>query len=388
VIRRAASACQLLLWAPLGYLAAIAVAGLRSKETRRQGAGSLRLVVLVPAHNEEAVLGETLSAMLATDYPDERRRVIVIADDCSDRTVEIAHAAGVEVWERVLPAPRGKGEALRWAFARLLESDGWDALVVIDADTITDAGAFRALEARLDDGADAVQARYNVANPEASVVARLAEVSFAAQSVLRPRGRAALGGSAKLQGNGMAFTRDLVERHGWSGEGLAEDVDFWFRLLRAGIRPVYAGDAVVAGAMPTDVAAARVQRFRWEAGRSDLARRHLLPGIREAIVRRDPILGEAVVSELLFPPLATTAALVGAAGALRYATGRRGARIAAAQAATLAGYALAGLHVSRAPRGTYLALALAPAVVVWKMAIKAESTVFGRRAEWKTTPRG
>lgn len=376
---------QRLLWLPLGYLAAVTLAGVRSPARVGPGAGALRFVVVVPARNEERVITQTLQALTSVDYPAERRRVIVIADDCTDRTVELARAAGAEVWERTRPEPRGKGAALGWACEQLLSRDGWDALVVVDADTVVDPAFFRTVERRLAEGAEVVQGRYDVSNADASAVARLAQVSFAVQSVLRPRGRAALGAAAKLQGNGMAFSRAVLERQPWSGEGLAEDVDYWLKLVRAGVHPRYEPAAVVFGAMPTDVQAARVQRFRWEAGRAALARRHLLPALRQALRTRDPVLAEAVVSELAFPPLATTSALVAAAGVAR--SRRRGRAVALAQAAVLAAHAVAALRVARAPRSAYAALALAPAAVVWKVVVKLETMRRGREAEWTTTPR-
>ncbi len=378
----AARAAQRALWLPVGYLGAVTVAGLLASRREAQQSTSTRFVVVVPAHDEERSIARTVASLLGADYPAERLRVVVVADNCSDDTAGRASEAGAEVWARDdLRAP-GKGPALRWAFERLSEEDGWDSVIVVDADTTVDPQFFGALAAHLADGAQVLQAEYQVANPDESLVTRLAALSFAIQSALRQRGRAALGGSAKLQGNGMAFSRSVVAEDGWSGEGLTEDIDLWFKLLERGIRPRFAPEAVVAGLMPETVDAARVQRARWEAGRSDLARNRLLPTIRTAIRRRDPVLLEAAVSELAFPPLATLAALVAAAGAARLAfTGRAGS--APAQLAVLGGHAVAALVVTRAPRSSYALLALAPFVVGWKLVVKLGESPEG----WARTPR-
>lgn len=386
VAAAAAGATQRVLWIPVAYLAVVTAAGLRKSAEVPSASASRSVVVLVPAHDEEGRIEETVRSLQATGFDPQLRRIVVVADNCSDSTAERARETGAEVWERTDPERPGKGAALGWAVGRLRDEPGWETLVVVDADTRVDPDFLQALIDRIDIGAEVVQAEYRVANPDESVVSRLAEVSFAVQSVLRQRGRAALGAAAKLQGNGMAFSRPVIERHEWTSDALTEDIDAWLSLLRRGVRPRFEPRARVAGLMPTTVAAARVQRARWEAGRLQLVRRHLASGLREAAIRRDPVLLEALVSELVFPPLATLAGAVAAAGLARtLATGRPGS--APAQAAMLAAHAVAGLVVSRASKKTYAALALAPAVVAWKLALKVELARGRGPTGWKRTPR-
>lgn len=95
--------------------------------------GKVRVTALMPAHNEEFSLPVTLSALLAQIRPPDR--VIVAADNCTDRTVEIAREMGFEVFETIDNAHK-KGGALNQALARILpESDASDVILVMDADT-------------------------------------------------------------------------------------------------------------------------------------------------------------------------------------------------------------------------------------------------------------
>ncbi|MFF7250623.1 glycosyltransferase [Embleya sp. NPDC008237] len=59
----------------------------------------MRITALVPAHNEEAQIGETIQSLYGQRRPPET--IIVIADNCTDRTVEIARGMGVQVYETV-----------------------------------------------------------------------------------------------------------------------------------------------------------------------------------------------------------------------------------------------------------------------------------------------
>jgi biofilm PGA synthesis N-glycosyltransferase PgaC len=108
----------------------------RSAGPNRPPGEQLKLTVLVPAHNEEASLPETLRTLREqTRKPD---RVIVVADNCTDGTVAIARESGVEVYETVNNTLK-KGGALNQVLARILPRTGSrDVVMVMDADTTLD----------------------------------------------------------------------------------------------------------------------------------------------------------------------------------------------------------------------------------------------------------
>lgn len=93
----------------------------------------VHVTVLVPAHNEENALPVTLGALARQDRPPDR--VIVVADNCTDRTAEIARDLGHETFETVDNVHK-KGGALNQALRLLLPTmDPRDAVLVMDADT-------------------------------------------------------------------------------------------------------------------------------------------------------------------------------------------------------------------------------------------------------------
>lgn len=104
--------------------------------TRGVFAGPITVAVLIPAHNEEARLGQTLDSLRRQFTP--ARRIIVIADNCTDGTVEMARAAGVEVIETVDNHAKKAG-ALNQVMRAILPQHGHNDLVMIlDADTVLD----------------------------------------------------------------------------------------------------------------------------------------------------------------------------------------------------------------------------------------------------------
>lgn len=109
-------------------------------------AGPVTVTVLIPAHNEEATLPHTISSLLGQGRTPER--VIVVADNCSDRTVHVARWAGVEVVESVGNVHKKAG-ALNQALRDLLPTLGDnDTVMVMDADTVLDDGFIEAAVAR------------------------------------------------------------------------------------------------------------------------------------------------------------------------------------------------------------------------------------------------
>src|SRR5438045_526297 len=79
-----------------------------------------RIAVLVPAHDEAALIGRCVRSLRAQTYPSHLYDVIVVADNCTDATASIARSAGAEVLVRDEPGARGKGRALRWAIDQVL----------------------------------------------------------------------------------------------------------------------------------------------------------------------------------------------------------------------------------------------------------------------------
>jgi cellulose synthase/poly-beta-1,6-N-acetylglucosamine synthase-like glycosyltransferase len=108
----------------------------------------VRVTVLVPAHNEEQALPVTLAALASqTRQPD---RVIVIADNCTDRTAEIAREMGHEAFETVNNRHK-KGGALNQALGMILPMAGLqDVILVMDADTSLGPEFIEAAAARLE----------------------------------------------------------------------------------------------------------------------------------------------------------------------------------------------------------------------------------------------
>jgi hypothetical protein len=347
------------------YLLVVLAAAVWGRRRRPPAAGTTTtFAIVVPARDEERSIAASVASLLAVDYPADRREVIVVADHCTDATAAVAARAGATVWTRS-GGDEGKGAALAWAFARVLEGRagaGIEAVVVVDADCAVAPNLLAALDGRVRDGARAVQVAYRVGNADASRVAALRYASFALINEVRPLAKSTLGLSAGLFGTGMAFTRDVVARRGWTARSLVEDQEQHLALVAAGERVVFAPETCVVSAMPTSLGRAGSQQLRWDAGRAALIRRWTPRLLADAARERDGVRLHAAL-EPLVPPQSLLLAL-NAAGLVT----ARGRRLAVANLAAQAVFVAGGLAIVRAPAPVWRALAFAPVFAAHKLA--------------------
>jgi cellulose synthase/poly-beta-1,6-N-acetylglucosamine synthase-like glycosyltransferase len=374
---------------PLGYLALLTLVSAARRAPPRQG--DKTLVAVIPAHNEELGIESTVKSLLAADYPSDKRRVVVVADNCIDATAARARAAGADVLERTDAVKRGKGYALELGFAHALADRAVDAVVVIDADTVVAENLWRSLSDHLAGGFFAVQAANRVRNRDATWRTRLLAIALAMINGVRCLGRERLSLSAGLKGNGMAFSRAALDRAPYRAYGLVEDVEYAVDLALAGIRVRFAADTWIASESPETGAAAVSQRKRWEGGRIELLRTMLPRVLRSAFSasgHRAVLLD--IAAELLIPPLSYPALLlaVGALieGSLFVTTGdvSPAAWLWLSAAAALVAHVLRGWQLSGTGWSGLFALCGAPIYIAWKLLV---AKPFGRAQSWVRTRR-
>ena len=355
-----------------------------------------RFVVLVPAHNEAAVIERALVAMRGLDYPANLFEVHVVADNCTDRTADLVRSMGFEVHERTDPSAPGKGPALNWLLKRLVATrSGFDVVVIIDADTTVDAGYLRSVNAAFDAGAMAVQGFYGVRDPNESTSAGLRFAALTSRHHLRPLGRNAIGGSSGLFGNGMAFCSSLMVDRPWSGH-LVEDAEFQIGLLLDGILVRYVPSARLEAEMPASRDAATSQNERWERGRIDLMKSCLPSLIRRSVDSGQPhriAMVDAAIDQCI-PPLSSLIALgcvtTSVAAGACLASGGRLRWVLAVDAASMVvvlahvGVALRLIH---APAKIYWSLLRAPRMIVWKTVLWLRVLVGSEVVVWERTQR-
>ena len=268
-----------------------------------------RLAVLMPAHDEAGGIAQTLQTVLPQLRAGDR--LLVVADNCSDATADIAREAGAEVVERTHETERGKGFALAFG-VDTLRADPPGVVVILDADCELAPGALDALSECIAASGRPVQALYlMLARADARLTRRVAQFAWRVRNWVRPAGWHRLGLPCQLMGTGMAFTWPMLREAPLANASIVEDMKLGIDLGIGGRPPVFCAEALVTSHFPEAAAATQTQRTRWEHGHLEMILREVPGLLRAAWQRRDlPLLGLAL--DLCVPPLALlAAALIG-----------------------------------------------------------------------------
>jgi cellulose synthase/poly-beta-1,6-N-acetylglucosamine synthase-like glycosyltransferase len=269
----------------------------------------LPIAVLVPAHNEELSIERTLLSIIrqleATD------RLIVIADNCSDRTADIARQAGAEVTIRTEPALRGKGYALEHGLEFLEQTQPPDVVVLIDADCQIENDCIDRLARRCAQSKRPIQAAY-LMNPPRPPQKMASMVAFAwtVKDLVRPLGWYRLGFPCQLAGSGMAFPWQIIRSTNLASSHLAEDLKQGLDLALIGKFPLFCPEAVVTSDVIAGGKVGGAQRARWEHGSLETAA-HYLPLLLIRALKTRSLSLVAMAMDLAVPPLALLALLIG-----------------------------------------------------------------------------
>jgi len=256
---------------------------------RPVGDGKLhRYAVLLPAYNEEKVIRFALESLRKMDYPIELFDVFLVADHCTDRTVEIARSLGVTVFEHDGRERKpGKGRALKWAVSRILAMDKrYDAICYFDADSLAHPGFLKEMNRHFGAGEEAVQGCQLAKNTD-TMVARILASGHIVSNRFFQRPKYAFGLCATLHGKGMCFSRAVSERYAWDETCLTEDIEIQMRLIRFGVPITWAESAIVYDEEPTTIPLYLKRVIRWTRGSLDVAGRHLAALFRRAFYARD-----------------------------------------------------------------------------------------------------
>jgi cellulose synthase/poly-beta-1,6-N-acetylglucosamine synthase-like glycosyltransferase len=343
---------------------------------------TIRLAVVVPAHDEETMIARTVRSLKAADAATQ---IYVVAHNCSDATGTVAEKAGAVVVDLKNPKLRGKGAALRHGFAAALEA-GANAFLVIDADSVVSSNLIAATRARLEEGAAVTQCRYELELPgvgSGRPMTRLRALAFRGMNVLRARGRAGLGFSTGLFGNGFALTAATLERAPFSANSIAEDVEYHTKLACKGVRVFWVGEAFVHAHMAASGRAQATQEGRWEGGRFKVgsqATGHLMAAVLQGRWRAVETLADVWSLPLSRGILAL---MLMAALPLHWL------HVFAGVCAGIALiYVLEAALLGTQPMRDLASLTAAPLYLVWKVAITPIVLLQSRsRAEWARTKR-
>ena len=266
------------------------------------------VAVVVPAHDESAVIGRTITGIRSQLRAGDR--LLVVADNCSDDTARLAADRGAEVIERRDSQRRGKGYALDYGIQHLAKAEPPQVVVFVDADCDLGVQAIETVSALSAGTGRPVQARYLMRDtPGSGPTDRVAQFAWRVRNALRPLGYHQLGLPCPLMGTAMAFPWSVISRADLATGHLAEDQKIGADLALAGTAPLFCPEAHVISRFPENGDAKSRQRTRWEHGHLAVIREYVPRLLRQAFRQRDPSL-IAFALDVAVPPLSLLVSLL------------------------------------------------------------------------------
>lgn len=271
------------------YQIAISFAGFSGFVPAPKRGPKTKFAVIIPAHNESAVIASTIRSVLESNYPRDLFDVIVIADNCADDTAEIARRMGVKVLERTDPFNKGKGQVLKWGFARIRTGDRYEAYIIIDSDNIVSRNFLSRMNNEILNGHNVMQGHLATKNPNDNYVTKTIFATYIYINRFFELSRENLGLCCPLGGTGVCLTEKALKRYGWNYTTLTEDLELTARLAMDGARVRFVHDAKVYDEKPRTLYSALKQRQRWMTGHAAVVKKYL-PGLFWTGIRKRDML--------------------------------------------------------------------------------------------------
>ncbi len=229
-----------------------------------------RLAVLIAAKDEEKYIEELIGSLMAQDYPKDCYSVFVVADNCTDKTADLAGMAGATVYERQ-GGEAGKGHALDFLLRRIecdFGKDVFEAFLVFDADNTLKENFLTEINNTYQLGYDCVTSYRASKNYSQSWVSAGQGMCFLRDMVMLNRARMTLGSCSFVSGTGYLFSKRLIDSWGggWPHKTLTEDCELTMYMATGGFRSGYCETAIFYDEQPTHLMPSLKQRLRWCKG--------------------------------------------------------------------------------------------------------------------------
>lgn len=234
--------------------------------------------ILIPAHNEEMVIGATIESMLRLEYPPEKLQIIIVNDGSTDGTKEIVERyRAMDSRVELFDVPRGEGGRGKSRALNLgIRQATGDVIAIYDADNTPDKSALRYLVAQLitHEELGAVLGKFRTVNKNATVLTRFINIETLSFQSMLQAGRWQMHNIATLPGTNFVMWASLVRKmNGWDEDALTEDSELSIRIYQEGYKIKYIPYSITYEQEPQEWKIWIRQRMRWVRGNNYVIRK-------------------------------------------------------------------------------------------------------------------
>lgn len=225
--------------------------------------------VLIPARNEEKVIGNLIDSIKLQNYDQSKITIFVVADNCTDQTAIVAKTHGAICYERFDDQKKRKGYALDYLVNRIKKDydiNTFDGFFVFDADNVLELDFIEEMNKAFVQTNSIVTSYRNTKNFDTNWISASYGIHFYRRSMAYHRPRSILGIGTHLSGTGFLMPTSVIS-DGFHFHELTEDTEMTMVTSANGMKIAYCESAIHYDEQPTSLKVALTQRLRWTKGR-------------------------------------------------------------------------------------------------------------------------
>lgn len=231
-----------------------------------------RFLIIIPAHNEELVIDNCLKSVDALNYDKQRYEVVVLADNCEDKTaalVKQSKKASLFENKSAPDEPRGKPHVIgKYLRENEVFWQTFDYLMFLDADNLVSPNYLQEVNSQFNANADltVIQGYLDTKNIDESFMSRGYAAAYFITNRAIQYAKHRLGWNTSIGGTGFAITTAYIKAFGWTPRSYTEDFEIQVELSIQGKKSTWNHFAKVYDEKPNRLKASHVQRTRWSQG--------------------------------------------------------------------------------------------------------------------------
>lgn len=247
------------------YYVLIAIFAFREKRNEYKNNIKKKFAILIPARNEELVIGNLVETLNNQNYSKDKYDIFVIPNNCDDNTEEVAKSFNAKIIDCQNVITNSKGDVLRYAFKYLREKD-YDAYLIFDADNIVHPNFISEMNNTLCNGYRVAQGYRDSKNPSDTWISSSHSLHYMIQNYFMNRARMNINKSCFVNGTGFMISKEYLNENGYNSLTITEDIELNVNCGLNNEQIAFVEKAITYDEQPISFDASWKQRKRWSIG--------------------------------------------------------------------------------------------------------------------------
>lgn len=270
-----------------------------------------KFAIIIPARNEEVVIGNLLDSLGKQNYEKNMYDIYVVPNNCTDNTEAISKSKNAKIIVPDIPI-HSKGEALKYTFEFIQKNINiYDAYIIFDADNVVHPNFIKEMNKTLCKGYKIAQGYRDSKNPSDTWVSSCYSLHYLIQNIFVNKARMNMQEFCYINGTGFMISNDILEQTPYNTQTLTEDIEYTIQNLISGNKIAFVENAITYDEQAVCFEESIKQRKRWSIGTMQCLEKYInyllktknLKGLDGLIFCISPIIQVISLAILIIPTI-------------------------------------------------------------------------------------